>query len=291
MKKISVILLCVFLISSCASFPGSALLATPTETATLVPPTETPIPFAISVNGLTITKGEYSGEIERFQASQTKLGGSKTAEEVAKLVQEELVSQLLLAQGASEAGFVLTDADLQKKIDALTAELGSKEKVEEWITNNFYTDETFREALRRNTAVAWMRNSIASQTPITAEQVHIRQLLLYDEPTAQYYLSQLQAGIDFDVLATQIEPVTRGDIGWFPKGYIPDPVVEEAAFGLEVGQTSPIITGNSGFYILKCLDKQPTRELSPDVLSVMQKLAIADWINTQRSAANIQINP
>jgi hypothetical protein len=34
------------------------------------------------------------------------------------------------------------------------------------------------------------------------------------------------------------DPLTRGDLGWVPRGYLLDEKIEEAAFGLQVGGTA-----------------------------------------------------
>jgi peptidyl-prolyl cis-trans isomerase C len=290
-KKIPLFFLLLLLLSSCALLPAGSPSATPTASVTAIPPTQTPIPFAISVDGSFISIEEYQGEIERYRTTLSNLGITKTDEDIATVVQDELVTQLLLANAATKAGYSLDDAALKNKIDNLTADLGSREALDAWIIENKYSEPSFLEALKRNSAATWMRNEIAAGVPKTAEQVHIRQLLLYDEATARYYFDQLQSGIEFDVLASQIEPVTRGDIGWFPRGYIPDRVIEDAAFGLEVGATSEIISGDVGFYILKCLAKLPNKELSPDAFATLQKLAIAQWIETQKAESNIILQP
>ena len=290
MKRI-ILTLFVLALAGCSNVPGISLGPTSTPTPTPLPPTETPIPFAISVDGTGITPSEYEAELARYGdmlANQNKQGSD---EEVHAAVNEELIGQLLLANAATSSGFELADSALQDKVASITEALGGKDKLDTWLQSNHYDMQGFESALRRNSAAAWMRDKISSETNKTAEQVHIQQLLLYEEDTAKYYFDQLSAGADFDTLAIQIDPVTRGDIGWFPQGYIPDQAIEAAAFGLEVGQTSEIIKGDVGFYILKCLDKSPDRELSPDALAYLQKLSIQTWVLEQKASAQIFIQP
>ncbi len=47
------------------------------------------------------------------------------------------------------------------------------------------------------------------------------------------YTHQLQAGADFATLAYRYDPLTGGDLGWFPRGVLTQPAVEEAAFSLQ----------------------------------------------------------
>ena len=85
--------------------------------------------------------------------------------------------------------------------------------------------------------------------------------------------------------------MTRGDIGWFPKGYLPEKAVEDAAFSLEVGAYSPIISGEVGFHIIKLLERQPARALSPDARTTLQTHALEDWLASHRKQSSIEMNP
>jgi parvulin-like peptidyl-prolyl isomerase len=136
-----------------------------------------------------------------------------------------------------------------------------------------------------------MRDKITSAVPSTAEQVHVRQILLYNEDVANNYYNQLQAGADFDQLAAQVDPVTRGDIGWFPRGYLTEKAVEDAAFSLEAGKYSVVIPGEVGFHIIKTLELQAGRPLSPDALLVLQNRALIDWLASRRQQSSIVLAP
>jgi parvulin-like peptidyl-prolyl isomerase len=115
--------------------------------------------------------------------------------------------------------------------------------------------------------------------------------LLYNEAVANNYYNQLQAGADFDQLAAQVDPVTRGDIGWFPRGYLTEKPVEDAAFSLEVGKYSAVIPGEVGFHIIKTLELQAGRPLSPDALLVLQNRALIDWLASRRQQSSIVLAP
>jgi peptidyl-prolyl cis-trans isomerase C len=206
-------------------------------------------------------------------------------------VRDDLISQLLLAQGAFESGFVMDDTALKQRIDTLTSQIGGADKLTAWQQAHGYTEESFRVALKRAAASAWMRDKITSSVPSTAEQVHVRQILLYNEDVAKNYYNQLQAGADFDQLAAQVDPVTRGDIGWFPRGYLAEKAVEDAAFSLEAGKYSAVIPGEVGFHIIKTLEIQADRPLSPDALLALQNRALIDWLASHRQQSSIVLAP
>lgn len=274
------------------NLPAVLASATPLPpSATPLPPTETPVPLAISVNGEGISMNEFNAELDRYKSAQKSLGQNITDDQALKAVRDDLTSQLLLAQGAAEAGFSMDAAALQRRIEALSSKLGGADKLKAWEQAHAYNETTFAASLKRAAAAAWMRDKIISEVPSTAEQVHVRQILLYNEDVAKNYYNQLQAGADFDALATAVDPVTRGDIGWFPRGYLAEKAVEDAAFSLQVGAFSAIIPSKVGFHILKLIDRQPARAISPDALIVMQSLALNNWLADRRQKSTIVLAP
>jgi peptidyl-prolyl cis-trans isomerase C len=136
-----------------------------------------------------------------------------------------------------------------------------------------------------------MRDKIISNVPSTAEQVHVQQILLYNQDKAQEFLAQLNGGADFSELAFKADPLTRGDLGWVPRGYLLNLQIEEAAFNLSVDQFSDVIATDVGFHIVRILARDPNRPLSPDALLALQELALRKWVEEQRSQANVVLAP
>ncbi len=267
---------------------ASPMPALPTET--LLPPTQTSVPLAAIVNGESITLDEFSAEVARYKTSQAALGITASEEEIRQVVLDDLVSQVLLTQGAAQAGFTVDDSVLQARIESLSAQVGGAEALRAWQQANAYSEDGFRAALRRAIAAAWMRDKIISSVPHTAQQVHVRQILLYNEDVAKSYYQQLESGANFDELAIRVDPITRGDIGWFPRNYLASKEVEEAAFSLEVGAVSQIVQSEAGYHILKVLETQADRLLSPDALLALRNRALNDWLAERRQQSAITIN-
>ena len=277
-------------ISACGSL-GTSSTPTPSEpTPTLAPPTPTPPPSAAAVNGEYITITEFQAELERYKAAQTALGLSFTDEDANKVVLEDMIAQVLLSQAARAENFEVTDADLQSRIDALVSQLGSADALTQWQSVHGYDDASFRLALKRSIEAAWMRDKIVAAVPTSAEQIHLRQILTYNEADAQSALAELNAGIDFDELAAQYDPVTAGELGWVPQGYLLDPKADEAVFALQTGQVSGIISTDAGFHIFKAIERGD-HALSPDALLAMQEHALQNWVADQRAKSEIVIAP
>ena len=278
-------------LSACASFFRSEPTSTPQPTFTPEPPTATPVPMALTVNGEGIPVVDFDAEVQRYVSSQASLGKTVDSADATSTVIEDLIAQLLLAQAARNDGFTLDDAALQSRIDSLAVQVGGVEVLSKWESDHGYTEQTFRSTLKRSAESAWMRDKIISNVPSTAEQVHVQQILLYNEGTAQSFLIQLNGGADFDELAFEADPVTRGDLGWVPRGYLLDAKFEEAAFSLAVGEHSDVIATDVGFHIIRVLEHDPAHPLSPDAILVLQEQALKKWIEEQRQQADVILAP
>ena len=263
--------------------------ATPAPSATPVPPSPTPAPLALKVNNEGLLLADYEAELLRLQAGLKETGKEMTTQEQAQAVQDELVNQLLLAQGAIQAGYQLSDADLQKRLDALISQSGGAQAFADWLKRSAYTDDSFRRALRRSAAAAWQRDQLTAKVPASAEQVHVRQILVLNEDLANRLYIQLTAGADFATVALQVDPDSGGELGWFPRGYIFLPEIEQAAFSLQPGKFSQIIKTQYGYQIIFLIEKDANRALAADARLALQRKYLANWLKERRSQSQVEI--
>ncbi|HZD57796.1 MAG TPA: SurA N-terminal domain-containing protein [Anaerolineales bacterium] len=261
---------------------------TETSTPTPFPPSPTPEPLAATVNGEPISLAEYQAEMARYRAAQPSSDAS-VGDGASNQVLDDLIDQTLLAQGARENGFTVDDTVVQEHIDGLIEQVGGEGPFAIWLADQGYTRENFRLALARAIAAAWMRDWIIAKVPQVAEQVHARQILLYNSDQAGEVLAELDAGKDFATLSATYNPATLGELGWFPRGYLSDPAVEEAAFSLEPGEHSQVIKSQIGFQIIEVIERDPERPLDPDARMVLQEKAFRDWLATKRDQSEIEI--
>lgn len=248
-------------------------------------PSPTAIPLAARVDGIEITLPEYQAELEMYLEAK----GADLAPEDKKVVLDDLLNRALLASAAGEKGFLINDTLLEERIEQISAEMEAGLSLSDWVISYYYGEETFYRALRLSIASSWMRDQIIQEVPRYAEQVHARQIIVYDSPTANDIYQQLQAGNSFRNLALKYDPITGGDLGWFPRGYLPYPAVEDAAFSLEPEQYSSVIETPAGFHILQLLERDSQRELSPDALLVLQSQALQDWLTETRENNQIEV--
>ena len=275
---------------SCASVgtPGTPTPQLPTSTP--VPPTATPPPSVATVNGEYITVSEFQAELDRYKSAQTALGKTVSDEDANRVVLEDLIAQVLLSQAAREANFNLTEADLKSRVDALAAQIGGAEALSAWQSTHGYDDASFRIALKLAAEAAWMRDKIIADVPTSMEQIHVRQILTYNEEDARSAFEQLNGGADFDELAAFYDPITLGELGWVPHGYLLDEKADEAVFALQVGAYSDVIATDAGFHIFKALERGE-HPLTPDALLTVQEFAVKNWINDRRAKSDIVLAP
>jgi peptidyl-prolyl cis-trans isomerase C len=260
----------------------------PTITMTPVPPTATPIPMAAIVNGVGITLEEYQSELQRYLAAKDI---SDTGNEVdaQNFVLEDLISQVLLAQGADKNGYELDEEEFLTRLSDLVAAVGGEGAFDSWLEDQEYSLDSFKKALERSIKGAWMRDQILAGVPRVAEQVHIRQILLYNSDQANEALAEVQSGREFATVAASYDPITQGDLGWIPRNFLPHKAIEEAAFNLEPGEHSQVIETSVGFHIIQVVEKDLDHRLSPEAYLIWQEAALRDWVAVQREQSDIVI--
>jgi len=280
-------LIVVFIVSSCGTgnqpvTPGGTPTPVP-PTRTPFPPSPTPIPIAAEVNGELISMSEYQSELARYKAA---VGRELTSEDRLQVVRD-LIHLMLLEQGAQSRGYEVSQEELQTRI----SDLDSRDRpLAEWLAEYGYTEESFEKSLKRAIAAAWMRDMIIEQVPEKMEQIHAQQILLYEKSQGEDVLEEIESGKDFAQLAKQYDPQTRGDLGWFPRGYLTIPVLDEILFNLEPGEISDMIETEIGFHIIKVIEKDEDRPLAPDVRRVLQEKALDDWLERQWNLSKITIS-
>lgn len=265
-----------------ATEPGQG--AAPTDPATEV---------AATVNGQPIMMESYRRELARFEAGQAAIGF-----EVAdrggyeQQVLDFMIENELIRQQAAQQGTAVTDEEVDAAINEMKAEVG-EEYFGEWLELNYYTPEEFREVIRFQLLVNKMTEPVVNAVPVTAEHVHARHILVASQEQADEILIRLNSGEDFAALAAQysIDVGSRergGDLGWFPRGGLLVPEVEETAFSLQPGQTSSVIATAWGFHIIQTLEFEASREVNADTLDLLKDRAIEAWRRGLRDGADIQ---
>ncbi|HAD07643.1 MAG TPA: hypothetical protein DCE76_10860, partial [Anaerolineaceae bacterium] len=270
--------------------PVQQTLQPPVEPSLTPTITATPEPAALIVNGERVPLREFEASLVQLQAADNELGIQRSEEERIRLVADDLIEQTLLAQAARANGLMVEDELLNNRLQQLIDEAGGRASFDNWLNQMGYADESvFRSALRRAMEAARQRDSLAASLPEQVEQVKARQILVRLRSTADSLYRQLQAGADFATLAFQYDPITGGDLGWFPRGFLTVPAVEEAAFNLQPGEYSGVIESSFGYHIIQVEEREESHPLSGEARLRLQEKIIQEWINQQRATAQIEM--
>jgi foldase protein PrsA len=266
------------------------MTAIPTQTERPLP-SETAIPLAALVNREVITLADFESELSRFQDSRgTDLA---TVSNSSETVLQALIDRLLLAQGARSRGIAIGDSDINAEIERLIVEIGSVDSYLGWLETNHYTEATFKQALAIEMYASKMIELILLDVPEIELQAHARHILVGTEEEAEGIQQQIVAGTDFGELAAlySLDLSTKpggGDLGWFARGTLTAPQVEEVIFNQPPGDTTAIVASNFGFHVVQLIALEE-RMLSYESLLARQEQAVENWLLERIEKAELEV--
>ncbi len=285
-KRLLLWLVLLLALAACEKAAPPLPSPSPSPSATAFQPSPTPVPLAAVVNGTPIPLSAFQAEYARFRAAEAEVGTKLAPQESATRVLDDMIDRMLLAAAAYQEGFQPPNDEAlwQQAVQ----EAGGEAALQKFLQKQGYTRASFLQALRQAQAAAWMVQRIAAQVPTEAEQVHARQILVYNKQEAENILARLKQGEKFAALAAAYDPEGQGDLGWFPRGYLTQPAVEAAAFSLKVGQVSGIIKTPLGYHIIQ-VEGREVRPLSPDARRKLEMAAVQTWLQQQRKNSTLRI--
>jgi foldase protein PrsA len=179
---------------------------------------------------------------------------------------------------AAAAGVTITDEQLDDIIQADIEAVGGREAFEARLVSNNLTAEEYREQVRANVVAQRVQMQMPVDIPDTLEHVHARHILVATQAEAEAILAQLREGADFGTLAQtySLDVSTRdrgGDLGFFPRGLLLAPELEEAAFALAPAQISDVVHSDLlGYHIVQVLEREerPTDEQNLELIRTNQ---------------------
>jgi peptidyl-prolyl cis-trans isomerase C len=287
--------------SAVSSETGMPTPTTPTTSATADDPSPTPEPpLAARVNGEPIYLAEYERELGRYEAGLAAQGidpaspeGQDNVAQHRDWILNVMIEQVLTERAAAAEGIVVTDEEVDAYMQEMIAESGGAEsfaaKLAEWGQNE---EDAWRE-VRGQLIGMRMTQRIIDSVPTTAEHVHARHILVDTVEEAERILAQLQASADFATLAKAYSQDTStrengGDLGFFPRGILVAPEVEEVAFALQPGQFSGVVTSVLGYHIVQVVERDPARQITQENRSLLQEEAVQAWVENLWAQAEVE---
>jgi parvulin-like peptidyl-prolyl isomerase len=209
-------------------------------------------------------------------------------------VLDVMIEQALIEQAAAVEGVSVSDEELDAAITRDIQENGGQAKFDAWLQDNNWTVDEYR-ARQRSMMISFMIfDRVTRNVPTQAEQVHARHILVTDSAKADEILGQLQSGADFAQLARQhsLDPSTQesgGDLGFFPRGTLVVPEVEEAAFALSVGQISSVIPSPMGYHIVQVVERVQDKPLTEEAWQSLKEATFRRWVSELWQQAKIEV--
>jgi parvulin-like peptidyl-prolyl isomerase len=277
---------------------------TPTQAAQQQPPTPTPVQersVAARVNGEPIYQSDYQKQVGEWEAAFVAQNADLSPEEKQEMliqgrrqVLEVMIEQALIEQAAASQGDTISEAEVESVIARDIEENGGRAQFEAWLQANDWTYEEYRSRQRSMMISSQMFERVTRDVPTEAEQVRARHILVATEEEARNLLAQLQSGADFAQIAREysLDPSTKesgGDLGFFPRGTLVVPEVEDVAFSLSVGEISDVVQSAMGYHIVQVQERVQDKPLSEESWQALREATFRDWVAELWASANIEI--
>lgn len=257
----------------------------------------------VTVNGVEITEGDVDKMVEpqlAMMAGQAQGRPPEQIEQMEKMFRQQAVDRLiieqLLSEKAKQANIVITDEQMDKRIEEIASTQEPPMTVEEFKQKLIDLGEDYdqvKDEIRKGylfqTVIGAQIGDKANVTIEDAnqyyeqsrsrysvpEQVKASHILIKPDTTdpntdpneakaeakakAEELLKQIKAGADFAELAkanSDCPSAERGGDLGFFSRGRMVPAFEDAAFALEVGQLSDIVESRFGYHIIKATDRK-----------------------------------
>ncbi len=261
---------------------GYYRLGTPTPTVTQVlPQTSTLSPLQESLIPSTPTSS--TSLIPTSEITTTEIVDDNTQSlESSPTPSNELTPTLTATTGPTATPF--TQQAFEEIYQDAIANLSEEYSISESDLKRGFKDHLYSEKIL---------DIITKDIECTQDQVWALHILIDEEVLAKNIKTRLDEGEDWSLMATTYSTDTSnkdkgGDLGWFGQGVMV-PEFEQAAFKLEVGETSAPVKTDFGFHIIRILGHEE-RPLTEDACQSMRSENFQEWLAELRENSNIIIN-
>jgi len=248
----------------------------------------------------------------------------QTAEQLRQIVvsnAERMAEQKLLITAASEAGYTISDTELDSIMTMRARRYGSVEKYKESLEQSGISFAKMREDLRESLTIRdYLEKDIANPDQISDDEIKtafdekysgdrkatVQHILLMTqgksdaekqevEQKMAMILEKARGGEDFGQLAEQYseDPGSKDRGGLyenFERGTMVKPF-EDASFNLPIGSISDIVETRYGYHIIKVLDRKKDErnldELKSKIVDDLKKEKIDTKIKDLKESAGI----
>lgn len=251
------------------------------------------------VNGQDIALGDFQRQVFEAQHYYVEQGldpntedGQRQLLDLRRQILREMIHQVLLEQGAAEAGITVTDEEVAERWAIYVEEFGDEASLEDHGTTRAEVEATERAALIAGKMLDEIAADIDTQN---VEFANVRHILCKDsEAACRDALSRIRAGEDFAAVAAEVseDETTKergGDLGWMGRGLVPSQALEDAIFSLSPGEMSDVIRTEYGYHVVEMIERDDSRELEEDQVYAAREKALMDWLEERKAGSNIEI--
>ncbi|MFC4804005.1 peptidylprolyl isomerase [Filifactor villosus] len=256
------------------------------------------------VNGQVITKDDFKRTLSLYSPSyELQFGptvwemeiepGVTFAQKFQEEIYEKMITDKVLEEAATEEGITVTDEEVEKDFEELSATLKQQEAFKKMMDENKIDDEYLKGQIKKDKTIQKFFDKKMEESKVSDEEAkkyydeHIEDftksevkashilISTRDEATqaplsdaekakkkeeAEAILKQAKSGKNFAELAQQHsqDPGSAklgGDLGYFDKKRMV-PEFSEVAFALKVGEISDLVETEYGYHIIKLIDKK-----------------------------------
>jgi len=251
-----------------------------------------------SVNGVAITQAELNREMDMQVDRLARQGRQLTDQQKAQLEKdmlESIIEREVLYQQSLKSGIQIKDQTVDDQLATIKKRFPSEQEFSNALKRMNLTEKEVKSQIKRGLAIRRLideqvaRKIVISDADTRAyydahpqmfkqpEQVKASHILIKVTPdaddaqkaTARKKIEEIQQklknGGDFAALAKEYSEgpsgARGGDLGFFRHGQMVKPF-ENAAFGLEPGQVSDVVTTRFGYHLIKVTEKKPAKTLA-----------------------------
>jgi foldase protein PrsA len=258
----------------------------------------------VRVNGTPIRESEV---VERL----LKRYGQQTV--------DEMIDDLLVRQAAKERGVKSDDAEVERRIEKLEAQVGDRSvligKLEQAGSSLSRLKEEFADQIVLQRLVVKAAGLSVDEAEVKKafdehkdklgrpESVHLRHIVVATKAEADDIADKIKAGADFGKLAQEKSLVASGktaggDDGFVARGMLPAEI-EDVAFSLKPGEVR-VISSAHGHNVIQALEQRPAKpavfaevrdDLRQALLDDKFKKALPQFLSDLRRKADIKTVP
>jgi peptidyl-prolyl cis-trans isomerase C len=289
-----------------------------------------------SVNGVLIPISFLEREVRRFEQqalSQGQMVDEAQKDRLNRQALDTLIDIELLYQESQRRGFEISDERVEEQVSDLRGQFGDEEGYAAALEQIGIDAEDLRTEFRRQLAIQDMIDTdIAPAVSVTDQestefydsnqgyffspaQVRASHILILLSPDAgeeeksqarsrmDGIRERIAAGEDFAELANQFSEdgssANGGDLGFFQKEQMVKPFAD-AAFSLDVGELSEVVTTQYGLHLIQVTDRReesvvPFEQVQMQILQYLQRektmVAIEELAAELRGRAEIEEYP